>query len=224
MYNFTYGSALIITSIIPHNPADVEWIEIPAGPFLYGDEKQRKNISRAFKISKYPVTNTQYKIFIDANPHYTLPLDWDETERSYPLNKANHPVIFVTWQDAENFCKWNDCRIPSEEEWEKAARGTDGRTYPWGDEIDENLANAETEYESTTPVDHYPAGISPYGVWDMIGNIWEWTDSQLKARYVLRGGSWLLVSHLVRASLAFTLNKEDTSNLVGFRCAVDLKE
>ena len=204
------------------NPAGIEWVEIPAGEFLYGEKKERKFINKAYKIGKYPVTNEQYKKFIDANPEYRVPAHWNKSQHTYPAGKGNHPVANVSWHDAQAFCQWNGCRLPTEVEWEKAARGTDGRTYPWGENwVQRNFCNSrEAGIWDTTPVDDYSKGVSPYGVWDMSGNVWEWTASQHGSSYVLRGGSWDVDGYYVRSAVRLGFNPDDTGSNDGFRCAV----
>ncbi|MGC1379331.1 MAG: bifunctional serine/threonine-protein kinase/formylglycine-generating enzyme family protein [Anaerolineales bacterium] len=206
------------------NPAGIEWVEIPAGEFLYGDKNERRSIEKPFLIGKYPVTNAQYKRFVDANPKYAVPQDWDQTKRIYLSGKANHPVIYVSWNDAQAFCQWAKCRLPTETEWEKAARGIDGRKYPWGDGwVSGKYCNSvEAKNGGTTPVDGYPDGVSPYGVWDLSGNVWEWTASRHEAGeyYVLRGGSWCGYDLGVRSALRGLFTPSYTGNgSRGFRCA-----
>jgi formylglycine-generating enzyme required for sulfatase activity len=144
----------------------------------------------AFYISRCPVTNAEYKKFVDATGRdvpfakedWAKPYNWDKKTRNYPNDKANHPVVLVSWYDAVEYCIWAGVRLPTEAEWEKAARGTDGRTYPWGNGWDQNLCNNRTSpYEDTVPVGSYPRGASPYGVMDMAGNAWEWTDDWYKS-------------------------------------------
>ena len=215
---------------IKDNMAGVEGGRIPEGKFLYGIDKERKYIRKAFLIGKYPVTNEQYKRFLKAKKEYPIPKGWDENSRSYPIGKGDHPVVNVNWHDAVAFCKWNGCRLPTEFEWEKAARGEDGRTYPWGeDSLDVKYAanSQEAEYGDTTPVDDFPEGVSPYGVWDMSGNVWEWTDSwydlKEKKNRVLRGGSWINLSDRLRVAYRDYSNPGDTLNDFGFRCALSQK-
>jgi serine/threonine protein kinase len=200
-------------------PAGIEWIEIPAGVFLFG-KKQNKRNCRSFKISKYPVTNAQYKQFLDANPQHEAPEDWQTGTRSYPAGKANHPVVNVSWYDAQAFCQWANCRLPTEEEWEKAARGTDGRTYPWGEQWAPGAYcnSRETAIGDTTPVDRFSAGVSPYGVWDMSGNVWEWINNKTEGYFVLRGGSWKDTSQSVRILDRGISVPTSANNDAGFRC------
>jgi serine/threonine-protein kinase len=204
------------------NPAGIEWIEIPAGEFLYGENKERQFIRKPYLIAKFPVTQAQYQLFIDANPKYEVPSDWNKAKRKHPTGKANHPVVNVSWNDAQEFCEWAKCRLPTEVEWEKAARGTDGRTYPWGEDwvAGKYCNSSEAKIGGTTPVDDYPDGVSPYGVWDMSGNVWEWTASKYDAsNYALRGGSWYNFSNLVRATDRLGGVPSYIYNYIGFRCA-----
>jgi len=180
-------------SPVPRLPS-IEWVKIPAGPFLYGKGKETHIIEKPYLIGKYPVTNAQYKRFLDANPKYRVPKHWGKKTRTYPEGKDDHPVVYVSWDDAQAFCKWAHCRLPTKEEWEKAARGTDGRKYPWGDQApDETLCNFNNNVGDTTPVGQYsPQGDSPYGCVDMAGNVWEWvaTEYGWLLGHALRGGSW----------------------------------
>ncbi len=200
-----------------------EMVLVPAGPFLYGsreddkeassDEKPQRLIDLPkFYIDKYPVTNEQYGKFLNKSaPDEKTLKEWIELKGSLLGEKCRikmqkkkfqvekgyekHPVIFVTYFGADAYAKWAEKRLPTEEEWEKAARGTEGFIYPWGNEFDKSFCNSSEESESrgTTPVDRFPKGESPYGCFDMAGNVWEWTDSwydKNKERRVLRGGSW----------------------------------
>ena len=165
----------------------IELVQIPAGEFLYGDDKKRVKLD-AFAIAKTPVTNQQYKAFVDATGH-SAPTHWNNG--IIPAGKEQHPVVYVSWDDAQAFCQWAGVALPTEQQWEKAARGTDGRTYPWGNEApDKTRCNFNKDVGDTTPVGKYPAGAN--GLFDMAGNVWEWcADWYLKDSYrVLRGGSW----------------------------------
>ena len=164
-----------------------------------------------YLIGKYPVTNDQYQAFV-RSAGYEPPRGWDQGEP--PLDEGDHPVIYVGWRDAQAYCRWlseetgKDYRLPTEAEWEKAARGDDARRYPWGDEFEKEKCNtSESGIGGTTPVGQYsPEGDLPYGCADMAGNVWEWTrsmdkeypydpadgreDSEAEGDRVLRGGSW----------------------------------
>jgi formylglycine-generating enzyme required for sulfatase activity len=166
------------------NPKDAkEMILIPAGDFLMGSDDD-KNASPthkvyvdSFYIARHPVTNTEYGKFVNGIGH-PYPQHWKDGE--IPLGKENHPVVYVTWEDAVTYAKWAECRLPTEVEWEKAARGVDGRRYPWGNEFDVNKCNVkESEIGDTSIVGKYsPQGDSPYGVADMLGNVAEWCSSR----------------------------------------------
>lgn len=159
-------------------------IRIPAGEFLLGSDPLRDaqalvterpqyvvRLSEYF-ISQYPITFEQYQVFQNASYPGQA---WD-----IPPGKARHPVVNISWDDAVTFCNWLTgpgwkFRLPTEAEWEGAARGNDGRLYPWGDEWDVSRANADDLAETTTPVGLFsPAGDSPFGLSDMSGNVWEW--------------------------------------------------
>ncbi|HOF86921.1 MAG TPA: SUMF1/EgtB/PvdO family nonheme iron enzyme [Armatimonadota bacterium] len=190
-------------------------IIIPAGEFLYGEKKERKQLS-AFTITKHPITVAQYRQFCEATgrampsaPHW----GWQDT----------HPIVNVTWHDAAAFAAWAGLALPTEEEWEKAARGTDGREYPWGNLWDASKCchSVGQSAGKTAPVGSYPVGASPYGVLDMAGNVWEWCDSWYKANEtrVLRGGSWYGGSpDLFRAASRLDDNPADSDYRFGFRC------
>ncbi|HWN21716.1 MAG TPA: SUMF1/EgtB/PvdO family nonheme iron enzyme, partial [Gaiellaceae bacterium] len=164
------------------------WVEVPAGEYVIGCEpgetRQRLVEVDGFELTRTPVTNAQYERFVaeagvPAPPHWPAPDD--------------HPVTFVDWHGASAFCTWAGGRLPTEEEWEKAARGTDGRTYPWGDEEDGERAvvGAGMKHGSPAPVGSHPDGASPYGLLDMAGNVWEWTSTEYPpGERVLRGGSF----------------------------------
>ncbi|MBN1149474.1 MAG: SUMF1/EgtB/PvdO family nonheme iron enzyme [Anaerolineales bacterium] len=202
----------------------IEWITIPEGEFLYGEEKGKIALP-AYQIARFPVTNQQYRHFLLANPKYKAPAHWKGS--SYPVGKGKHPVVGVSLYDARAFCKWLGCRLPTEEEWEKAARGCDGRTYPWGEDWADGkyCNNWDAKIGGTTPVDRYPNGVSPSGAWDMCGNVWEWTASEYQGPFmhVLRGGSWRLFSKLnVRITQRNWLVLDDPRDDIGFRCARSL--
>jgi formylglycine-generating enzyme required for sulfatase activity len=218
-------------------------IEIPAGPFAMGsdagdpDEAPAHEVDLpAFEIDKFEVTNADFAQFVEATGYQTdaekagSSKNWrDDAE-----GKDNHPVVRVSWNDAVAYCEWVGKRLPTEAEWEKAARGTDGWMYPWGGEWDPSKANVkETGLRGTAAVGSFGAGASPYGVEDMAGNVWEWTadwyepypGSDYQSDYfgqkfkVVRGGGWFEMEDAVR-----TTNRDLTSDTaanddLGFRCA-----
>jgi formylglycine-generating enzyme required for sulfatase activity len=193
------NKALDMMGALNHSDYDV-LVEVPAGEFVMGskddsdardDEKPQHPVNlTAYRIGKYPVTNLQYQRFLLDNIDHAAPTDWSGGPGDYPLGKGAHPVTNVSWHDALAYCSWLTgrwredkviekdyvVRLPTEAEWEKAARGTDGRVFPWGEEWEPGRMNsAESELKITTPVDLFsPEGDSPYGASDMIGNVWEW--------------------------------------------------
>jgi len=175
----------------------IELVQIPAGDFLYGDDKKRTRLE-VFAIARTPVTNQQYKVFVDATGH-SAPEHWKDGK--IPAGKEQHPVVKVSWDDAQAFCQWAGVALPTEQQWEKAARSTDGRIYPWGNEApDRNRCNFNKDVGDTTPAGKYPAGAN--GLFDMAGNAWEWCqDWHEKDKYrVLRGGSWWSNAESVRCA------------------------
>ncbi len=227
-----------------------EMVTIPAGEFIRGTDSrlpdegpQHKVTLPAFLIDRYEVTNLQYKKFIDATGHRSPD---HFRNRTYPAGKADHPVTFVSWNDAVDYCSWAGKRLPTDQEWEKAARGTDGRQYPWGEVFDPQNANMPLrwqelkQYGDTTPVGAFEKGVSPYGAYDMSGNVWEWTSSWYEAypgnttpsenyghRYkTIKGGSWFDCSIYKCGISAPVYNRaffaDRTKNdTFGFRCAKD---
>lgn len=164
-----------------------EWVTIPAGLFFMGSDPDRdihvfedelpqfKLYLPTFQITRTPVTNAQYKLFVDATGH-RAPTHW--VNGALPAGKEKHPVVNVSWRDAVVFCEWAGVRLPTEAEWEKAARGHDGRLYPWGDTPpNRDRCNFDMQIGAPTAVGNYPDGASPYGALDMVGNVWEWTAS-----------------------------------------------
>ena len=155
---------------------------IPAGKFLMGTDQKNADAAshpqhtvylKAFRIDKYLVTNAQYARFIAATGHRP-PSDWKNGRVQQGV--LLHPVTLVNWYDAAAYAKWAGKRLPSEAEWEKAARGTEGRRWPWGDEMDPARLNTYYNVGSATDVTTYANGASPYGVYDMAGNVDEWVE------------------------------------------------
>jgi len=230
---------------------DLSMVRVPAGSFLMGsDQEKDPQADRSelpqhsitlpgYWIGRYPVTVAQFRAFVAASRH--RPRD------SESLNgPSEHPVVNVTWHDALAYCRWLGeqtglpVTLPSEAEWEKAARGTDGRIYPWGDEPpDESLCNFSLNVGETTPVGRYsPRGDSPYGCADMAGNVWEWTRSIWReypydpedgredleagdeALRVLRGGSFSSSQRRVRCAYRDHYFPLARLTAYGFRCVV----
>jgi len=210
------------------DPRDLdEMADVPGGEFKQGEQGESTYVM-ACRIGRYAVTNEQYARFLAKNPQYPVPYldevwaepyNWDPRQRTYPEGKANHPVVLVSWEDARAYCKWAGVRLPTEEEWEKAARGEDGRAYPWGDSFDLQRANVrESGVGSTTPVGIYPDGASPYGLLDCAGNVWEWTTSREgESEFIIRGGSWSFYAVDARCFVREISHPGNRSNRIGFR-------
>jgi len=178
-----------VRSIELGNGVNMEFVNIPAGEFWMGaddsdphardDEKPKHKVYLdGYWIGKYPVTNQQYACFVEEKKH-RIPEHWKNGQ--IPNKREDHPVVFVSWLDSEAFTKWISRKssltvtLPTEAQWEKAARGPDGRKYPWGNEEPNNaLLNYDMNVGNTTLVGKYPDGASPYGAMDMAGNVWEW--------------------------------------------------
>jgi formylglycine-generating enzyme required for sulfatase activity len=208
-----------------------EMIEIPEDPFTMGtdgseDEAPQQVIHLdRFEIAKHPVTNQSYESFLNDNSDQPAPEYWKG--RTPPADLLNHPVVEVTWDDAQAYATWLSAktgqtyRLPTEAEWEKAARGTDGRIYPWGAAFDTSRCNTREEGPGhSTPVDYYPEGTSPYGVMDMAGNASEWCSDWYKEGYaeilspnptgpqigehrVTRGSSWRYSTNMARCAARY---------------------
>jgi len=219
---------------------------IPAGEFIMGspegegsndEQPQHRVYLDAYFIDIYEVTNAQFAQFVTATG-YQGEGDW---RKYYTSGKEKHPVVNVTWNDANAYCQWAGKRLPTEAEWEKAARGTDGRRYPWGNEWAPSKCNAAGSadgYERTAPVGSFPASASPYRVMDMAGNVWEWVADWYDKNYyrrspqrnpqgpgsgsgcVLRSGSWESEPVDVRAANRGWYQADLSSNDWGFRCAL----
>src|SRR5215208_5166586 len=195
----------------------------------------------AFSIDKNEVMNTLYKACEDQGACTPPQESNSNTQASYYGNPTfdEYPVIYVTWDQARTYCEWRGARLPTEAEWEKAARGTDARTYPWGEKIDETFANFNYSVGDTSAVGSYEDGKSPYGVYDMAGNVWEWVADWYSDTYygrspaenppgpasggmrVLRGGSWGLVGLSVSTSYRYARDPAESGPDLGFRCAKD---
>jgi formylglycine-generating enzyme required for sulfatase activity len=244
-----------------------ELVSIPAGAFLMGDDEsdykwpQHDVVLPEYQIGKYPVTNAEFREFVEAGGYtkkrwwteagwtwreeenWTEPRDWDDGQ----FNKPNQPVVSITWYESLAYCRWfssetgQSYRLPSEAEWEKAARGTDGRQYPWGNEFEAGRLNSgegEQTVHATTPVGIYPTGESPYGCLDMAGNVWEWTNTKFRNyKYnpddgreepdsgdydlrVLRGGTYGRDQVGVCCSFRYRVDPRERFVNIGFRVVV----
>jgi formylglycine-generating enzyme required for sulfatase activity len=227
---------------------------VPAGKFAMGSDYGRENEKPvhqvyldAFYVDIYEVTNALYKACVDADictpPHFPH----SRTHFYYYANAefSDYPVIFVVWDQAKTYCEWRGAELPTEAQWEKAARGTDGRTYPWGEGIDCNKANYHDGNKfcvgDTMKVGSYESGKSPYGAYDLVGNVWEWTADWYSATYydnspaenpagpdsgqyrVLRGDSWSLNAYDPRVPTRLWDSPDGFYYYdFGFRCAKDV--
>jgi len=197
-----------------------DMVLVPAGEFIMGAGGTEKVFLKAFYMDRYEVTNARYREFV-AETGRKEPRDW--IVYGYSEEKKKHPVVFVSYDDARAYCEWAGKRLPTEAEWEKAARGTDGRRYPWGDEFSGDRANTSLSgIVGTTPVGRYETGKSPYGIYDMAGNVWEWTSSDFDEKTkVVRGGSWGLTHRFAQTFFRVGYSPRTTINNLGFRCAKD---
>ena len=210
---------------------------IPSGTFTMGSQRgdrderpEHEAQAGGFHMDLFPITNSQFARFL-AESGYS-PGAW-----TLPEGRENHPVVSVDWHAAQAYCEWVGKRLPTEPEWEKAARGSDGRTYPWGDEFDVNRASmgASHGFSGTSPVGNFAAGVSPFGILDMAGNVWEWlADCYDASRYsrgavanggdeslqnrVVRGGSWMSHKRYLRCAKRGNEPPDKRSKFVGFRC------
>jgi formylglycine-generating enzyme required for sulfatase activity len=202
----------------------------------------------AFYIDQNEVTNAHFRRCVEADA-CQAPTRCDFGEPTYEdETKEDHPVVCVGWEQAKTYCEWREARLPTEAEWEKAARGPEGRSYPWGDTFDGTRLNycdsnceerwADKDYNDgyaeTAPVSSYPDGISPYGAYDMAGNVWEWVQSEFRdypyraddgregldgtSFRVLRGGGWDFIAFGVRAAYRIKDEPSVTISNYGFRC------
>lgn len=242
------------TPIVEINDGNAVMRFVSGGIFIMGSNFHDANEAKAhvvnvdsFYIDKFEVTNEMYKECVEKES--CAP----PTDRIYFLNAGyrNYPVVFVNWDMAVNYCKWRGARLPTEAEWEKAARGTTERIYPWGNQYFGKMANFCDEecsyswanslyddgYISLSPVGFYLDGESFYGISDMAGNVWEWVsslykdypysyldgreDMSLLGNRVKRGGSWGSSLYHLRTTVRRFEYPTYTNNLLGFRCAKD---
>ena len=228
--------------------AETPMVEIPAGEFAMGldgvqaleDERplHRVWVDR-FSMDLHEVATGQYAEFLAATQR-PAPWQWNSVDLA---QHRDRPVIGVDWSDADAYCRWKGRRLPTEAEWEKSARGTDGRLYPWGNWVpNKDIANfalgARFSYSQVlVPVQSYERGKSPYGLYHMAGNVWEWAQDWYAVNYyevspeqnpqgpeqgqfkVLRGGSWSDMPKYLLTYGRFKLPPETRNSYTGFRCA-----
>ncbi|GJL77151.1 MAG: hypothetical protein NPINA01_01400 [Nitrospinaceae bacterium] len=218
--------------------ADIKWAAVKFFSETlewYQDETPAREVHLdAYYVDKYEVTNRAYMKFRES-VQGRGPKFMDELR----FNKPDHPVVGISWQEADDYCLWAGKRLPTEAEWEKAARGNDARYFPWGNEPDATLGNVRgmlDEYRYTAPVGDYEKGKSPYGVHDLAGNVWEWTSDWYKpyagnqhendlygeSLKVIKGGSWKSNMDLARSAIRGKAIPDQPQSYIGFRCARDL--
>lgn len=240
------------------NGQSVKMVFVPAGEFSMGSEMGDADerpvhpvYLDAFYIDMYEVTNAHFRLCVDAGACLPPAKAGSSTRAGYYDNPDfnDFPVMYVSWEMARAYCAWRGAELPTEAQWEKTARGTDGRTYPWGEGIDCQRANyyhkEGTDFTAcvgdTTRVGSYESGQSPYGAYDMTGNVWEWVADWYGASYyresplnnppgpesgnarVVRGGAWQFSDYLVRATRRYWFDPSNALENVGFRCARELE-
>lgn len=221
----------------------------------YERETRGKGTIGSYCIDRFPVTQRQYQRFLDDTGHrapYISAADYQQQGflvhpyakvkpylwegRRFPPHFKDHPVVLVSRDDAETYCRWEGrtgkavYRLPTEWEWEKAARGPKGRVFPWGDQWNPAYLNSGERFGSTTPVGKFPKGASPYGILDMAGNTFEWTSTPWSPqpsadgtqKYVLKGCSWDDLPGTCRAAMRHGRPETSRHILIGFRCVSDL--
>jgi formylglycine-generating enzyme required for sulfatase activity len=220
---------------------------ITAGSFIMGDDEnspRRELFLDAFYLDKFEVTLSRYAEFLKATGNVKLPEDWPQGKIAAI---GDRPVVGVDWHDAGNYCRWAGKRLPTEAEWEKAARGSDGRKYPWGnDEPAGDQARFAMPYQNpvyqdgVAPVGKYPKGMSPFGVYDLAGNVAEWVNDWYSESFssaetrnpkgpetgtakVLRGGGWYDAAVRITTTKRMYASPAHRDDATGFRCAADVK-
>ncbi len=200
--------------------AEEGMVLVPAGKFLFGQGREEK-LLESFLIDIHPVTNAEYGEFLEATT-YRKPASWDDPR----YNRADQPVVGVSWMDALKYCEWRGKALPTEEQWEKASRGTDGRTYPWGEDLAANNTNFATNGADgeLVAVGSHDGSVSPFGLRESVGYVWEWTstpDTEEQDHRVVKGGSWAdgpddpeFLSSWARTRAPI----KEKNELLGFRC------
>lgn len=222
-------------------------VMIPAGTFIWGDDAEsprRELFVEAFYLDKHEVTVARYGDFLKATGNVRPPDEWQTVD---PKSHAALPVVGVDWQDANRYCQWASRRLPTDAEWERAARGTDERTYPWGNEppsaeharFAKNYQNSVYQ-DGVAAVGVHPKGASPFGIDDLSGNAWEWVADWFTESFsrtdtrnpkgpasgtdkVLRGGGWYDAPERLISTKRMHAPPEHRGDSVGFRCASDVK-
>jgi formylglycine-generating enzyme required for sulfatase activity len=195
---------------------------VDAGVFLSGRDNEPVFVP-AFYMDVFPTTNADYARFVTATGHRTA-MHW--SGGVFPEGLEDHPVVNVTHGDAESYAEWAGKRLPSAEEWEKAARGANGNVFPWGNQPTPAKCNVrEMNVGSTTPVDRYHSGVSPYGVYDMTGNVWEWCRTETEpGRFVLKGSAFTSSLNRGPAAAMNDASREMLDDDTGFRCISSVED
>ncbi len=229
-------------------PINEEMVTIPAGPFLRGttnggfdEQPQRTIYLDTFSIDRYEVTNYQYQQFVLATGHRKAGPPSRYAKSIGRMRGPNQPVVYVSWDDATEYCRWAGKRLPTEAEWEKAMRGSDGRLWPWGDHERPNGANwdrVQDGYEVTARVGTFQTDKSPYGVMDGAGNVMEWVNDWYQESYykdspeknpmspeygtyrVMRGGGYTTTGADLRITSRSKMVPDFRDETIGFRCAI----
>lgn len=195
-----------------------DFVTVPGGRYRLGEPGEERTVElAAFRIARYPVTAAQLARFAGRAPEPLL---------------ADHPAVMVTRADAEAFCAWAsavldaDVRLPTSAEWEAAARGPDGRPWPWGESFDPERCNcAEAAWGWTVPVTAHPHGAGPTGAEQLAGNVWEWVADDTEDGWgIVRGGCWLDHAWGLRASRQLAADPERATQTTGFRIAIATEE
>ena len=229
-------------------PLPEEMVTIPTGPFVRGttnggfDEQPQRTISlETFSIDRYEVTNHQYQQFVLATSHRKAGPPSRYAKSISKMRGPNQPAVYVSWDDANEYCRWKGKRLPTEAEWEKAMRGTDGRLWPWGNQEKPNGANwarVQDGHEVSARVGSFSTDKSPYGVMDGAGNVMEWVADWYQEAYykeapdkdppspefgtfrVMRGGGYTTTGGDVRITSRSKMVPDFRDETIGFRCAI----
>lgn len=219
-------SVVVVTAALAHSPLDA-CVERPAGTYRLGEPGEERAVAlERVLIGRWPVVNADARRFFEATGRR---VGAALAARLEAPALADHPVTGVSFADAKAFCRWAGAelglsvRLPTGDEWEAAARGRDGRPWPWGDSFDaDRCACAESGWGWTVPVTAHPNGAGPFGAEQLAGNVWEWvTDRTPDGWRAVRGGSWLDYEWGVRASRALAADPRRGTPTTGFRLAID---
>lgn len=267
--NWTEAGKKLAAERVANWKTKAEMVMVPAGEFLMGSDKKTDRLAYrseipqhrvyldAFEIGKYEVTALEYLKFVLAT-NRSPQLDWRYDGGNFQESMAHHPIMHVTWYDADAYCKWADQRLPTEAEWEKAARGSDGRLFPWGQEYAgptranfgrTGLSGPVRDrperlllYPPIISVDKYENALSPYGLYQTIGNVAEWVADWYNPDYyktapdrnpqgpeagtqkAFRGGGWMDSTTTMRVAMRNGTDPNTKINWLGFRCAKSVTE